>query len=94
MRAVNAADPPEILVVVGQAVAARVIPVMPEGTQITDGDAISVTGHGFKEVVAVKWEVSGWFFHGFQRVDFNVFSIMTRVPPRRTNSRRSFASGT
>src|ERR1041385_2833007 len=93
-RTVTATDAAQVFVILGQAVAARMIPVMPQGTQITHAHGIGIPGDGLEEVVAVERQISGGFSHVFQTLLFNVFSIMARVPPRRTNSRTSFAGGT
>lgn len=57
------ANAAEVFVIIGQTLAAGMIPVVPERAQVSDGNAIGITGNGFKKIVAVEGEVSGRF-HG------------------------------
>ena len=61
IRFVAAADAAQVFVIIGQAFAAGVIPVMPEGAEITEADGVGVAGHSFKKIIAVKREVGGGF---------------------------------
>ena len=92
--ALAAADAAQVFVVIGQPGAARVAPVVPKRAEVTHAHGIGVARDGLEEVIAVERQICRWFFHTFQTVCFSVFSIMSRVPPRRTNSRRSLAGGT
>ena len=67
-----AADATQVGVVIRQALAGRVIPVVPEGAEIGYGDGIRMSGDGLEEVVAVEGEIGGGFFHGFQTVCLRV----------------------
>ena len=51
----------QVLILIRQALAAGVIPVMPDRAEITDGDVVGVAGNRFKEVIAVEGKVGGWF---------------------------------
>ena len=92
--ALAAADAAQVLVVIGQPGAARVAPVVPKRAEVPHAYGIGVPRDGLEEVIAVERQIRGGFFHTFQTVWFSVFSIMARVPPSRTNSRRSLAGGT
>ena len=61
IRFIAATNAAQIFVVIGQARAAGVIPVMPERAEIAETDGVGVAGNGFKEIIAVKWEVGGGF---------------------------------
>src|SRR5512136_883868 len=48
LRALAPADPPQVIVLIRQALAARVIPVVPERAQIPQAHGIGVTGDGLE----------------------------------------------
>ena len=60
---IAATNPTEIFVIIGQAVAAGVIPVVPERAEITHADGIGITGDRLQKILAVERQTSGRFFH-------------------------------
>ena len=51
---IAAADPAEVFVIVGQPLAAGMVPVMPQRAQVAEAHGVGVAGNGFKEVIAVQ----------------------------------------
>ena len=64
IRFMAATNPAEVFIVIRQTFAAGMTPVMPKGAKIAEADRVGVTGDGFKEVIAVKWKISGGFHDG------------------------------
>jgi len=64
VEAIGDADPTQVIIIVPQPLAARVMPVMPQGAEIAGENGVRVAGDGLKKVISEKREIDRGFSHG------------------------------